>query len=110
MSISKHIPEFERLQNPTIAYSDWSVKDVCVYYEDTEATFYLFFSAFCQEPFRTHLVEVTTKYFISFFEPIIMEQVAIDRRRLAENRGRRSTKLRTRSYSDTDPRKPRIYS
>ncbi|TBL78517.1 family 43 glycosylhydrolase [Paenibacillus thalictri] len=63
--------EFERLQNPIVAYSEWSVKDVCVYYEDTEATFYLFFSAFCLEPFRVHLVEVSTQDFISFSEPII---------------------------------------
>lgn len=63
--------DFGQMKNPILAYPDWSVKDVCVYFEEQQKLYYLFFSAFYLDPFRTHIIEVVTKDFISFSEPII---------------------------------------
>lgn len=63
--------DWSRLRNPVLAYGDWSVKDVCAYYCEADRMFYLFFSAFTLAPFRTHLVGVTTRDFLTFSKPFI---------------------------------------
>ncbi|RXZ82012.1 hypothetical protein EBB07_11795 [Paenibacillaceae bacterium] len=64
---------FGQLSNPVLAYSNWSIKDcACVYHEPAES-FYLFFSAFYEDDgmVRSHVVEVATKDFLTFSEPIL---------------------------------------
>ncbi|MCI3920738.1 hypothetical protein MO973_10900 [Paenibacillus sp. TRM 82003] len=65
--------DFERLRNPVLQYADWSIKDcACCYHEESEA-FYLFFSAFYEDEgmIRSHVVEVETKDFRTFSDPIL---------------------------------------
>lgn len=59
------------LHNPILEYPTWSVKDYAVVYR--EGTFSLFFSAFYASNgrIRTHLVEVSTKDFKTYSEPLL---------------------------------------
>lgn len=59
------------LANPILGYEHWSVKDVCVYYEEEQRLFYLYFSAFALELFRTHIIGVTTRDFVHYSEPFM---------------------------------------
>lgn len=58
------------LRNPVLSYPGWSIKDAAMAYRD--GTFYIFFSAFYQDRgrVRSHVVEVSTKDFRHFSQPI----------------------------------------
>jgi hypothetical protein len=58
------------LHNPVLSYPNWSVKDTAMAYRD--GTFYVFFSAFYPDrgQVRSHVVEVSTKDFKHFSDPI----------------------------------------
>ena len=59
------------LRNPVLTYDEWSIKDFSVEYLD--GVFYLFFSAFYEDrgQVRSHVVEVSTKDFKTYSEPIL---------------------------------------
>ncbi len=59
------------LRNPVLTYDDWSIKDFSVEYLD--GVFYLFFSAFYEDrgQVRSHVVEVSTKDFKKYSDPIL---------------------------------------
>jgi hypothetical protein len=63
--------DWKNLKNPILSYPDWSIKDTALAYRD--GTFYVFFSAFYPSTDDTvcHVVEVTTKDFKHFSEPLL---------------------------------------
>ena len=63
--------DWKNLHNPVLQYPDWSIKDTAMVYRD--GTFYVFFSAFYPRTDDTvcHVVEVTTKDFKTFSDPIL---------------------------------------
>ncbi len=65
--------DFERLRNPILQYADWSIKDCACAYREQSRAFYLFFSAFYEDDgmIRSHVIEVETKDFRTFSEPIL---------------------------------------
>ncbi len=65
--------DFEQLRNPVLQYTDWSIKDCACAYRGESHAFYLFFSAFYEDEgmIRSHVVEVETKDFRTFSEPIL---------------------------------------
>lgn len=62
--------DWANLRNPVLSYPNWSIKDTAMAYR--EGTFYVFFSAFYLErgQVRSHVVEVSTKDFAHFSDPI----------------------------------------
>ncbi len=62
--------DWANLKNPVLSYPDWSVKDAAMAYR--AGTFYVFFSAFYPDhgQVRSHVVEVSTKDFRHYSEPI----------------------------------------
>src|SRR5580698_1199980 len=62
--------DWAKLRNPVLSYPNWSIKDTAMAYRD--GTFYVFFSAFYPErgQVRSHVVEVSTKDFAHFSDPI----------------------------------------
>lgn len=62
--------DWGNLHNPILSYPNWSVKDVAMAYKDS--VFYVFFSAFYMDhgQIRSHVVEVSTRDFRTFSEPI----------------------------------------
>ena len=62
--------DWQSLSNPVLSYPNWSIKDAAMAYRD--GTFYVFFSAFYPErgQVRSHVVEVSTRDFKHFSEPI----------------------------------------
>jgi hypothetical protein len=62
--------DWQSLGNPILSYPNWSIKDAAMAYRD--GTFYVFFSAFYPErgQVRSHVVEVSTRDFKHFSEPI----------------------------------------
>ena len=62
--------DWQSLGNPVLSYPNWSIKDAAMAYRD--GTFYVFFSAFYPErgQVRSHVVEVSTRDFKHFSEPI----------------------------------------
>ena len=63
--------DWENLENPVLEYENWSIKDYAAAYRD--GTFYVFYSAFYEDrgKTRSHVVEVTTKDWKTFSEPIL---------------------------------------
>jgi hypothetical protein len=63
--------DWQSLSNPVLSYPKWSIKDAAMAYRD--GTFYVFFSAFYPErgQVRSHVVEVSTRDFEHFSEPIL---------------------------------------
>jgi len=59
------------LSNPILSYPNWSIKDVAMSYRQGE--FYLYFSAFYPEKgeVRSHVVEVSTRDFVHFSQPLL---------------------------------------
>ncbi len=62
--------DWDGLHNPFLSYPNWSVKDPAMAYR--RGTFYVFFSAFYTDrgQVRSHVVEVSTKDFRQFSQPI----------------------------------------
>src|SRR3984885_6137849 len=62
--------DWQSLGNPVLSYPNWSVKDTAMAYRN--GTFYIFFSAFYPErgQVRSHVVEVSTRDFKHYSEPI----------------------------------------
>jgi hypothetical protein len=62
--------DWQSLSNPVLSYPNWSIKDSAMAYRD--GTLYVFFSAFYSErgQVRSHVVEVSTRDFKHFSEPI----------------------------------------
>jgi hypothetical protein len=62
--------DWASLRNPVLSYPNWSVKDAAMAYR--QGTFYVFFSAFYPDrgQVRSHVVEVSTKDFKNFSDPI----------------------------------------
>ena len=67
----KSFIDWHRLRNPILFYPDWSIKDAAMAYR--AGKFYVFFSAFYteKEKVRSHVVEVSTRDFKHFSQPII---------------------------------------
>jgi hypothetical protein len=67
---NKPFVDWANLKNPVLSYPDWSVKDAAMAYRT--GTFYVFFSAFYSDhgQLRSHVVEVSTKDFRHYSEPI----------------------------------------
>ncbi|MBN9614393.1 MAG: hypothetical protein BGO25_00165 [Acidobacteriales bacterium 59-55] len=67
---NKPFINWNSLSNPFLSYPDWSIKDAAMAYR--EGTFYVFFSAFYQDRgrIRSHVVEVSTRDFKNFSQPI----------------------------------------
>ena len=63
--------DWKGLKNPVLTYPDWSIKDTAMVYRD--GTFYVFFSAFYpnSDAAACHVVEVTTKDFKHFSDPVL---------------------------------------
>ena len=63
--------DWGNLCNPVLSYPRWSVKDYACTHRD--GVFYLFFSAFYEDngAIRSHVVEVTTRDFKTYSEPIL---------------------------------------
>ncbi|MBI5597621.1 MAG: hypothetical protein HY928_16145 [Elusimicrobia bacterium] len=59
------------LRNPVLSYPDRSVKDFAAVYRAEDQAFYLFFSDFSGEPTSCRVVEVTTRDFKTFSEPLM---------------------------------------
>lgn len=68
---AKPFIDWVALKNPILEYPTWSIKDYAAVHR--EGTFFLFFSAFYSSNgrIRTHLVEVSTKDFKAYSEPIL---------------------------------------
>lgn len=66
----KHFIDWEHLHNPILQYPTWSIKDAAMAYRG--GTFYVFFSAFYDDrgQVRSHVVEVSTRDFKIFSDPI----------------------------------------
>jgi len=62
---------WSRLRNPVLSYPHWSIKDPAMARSD--GTYYVFFSAFYPDRgrLRSHVVEVSTRDFRTFSEPIV---------------------------------------
>jgi hypothetical protein len=62
--------DWKDLDNPVLAYPEWSIKDAAMDYRD--GLFYVFFSAFYQDHgrVRSHVVEVSTPDFKTYSRPI----------------------------------------
>jgi len=67
---TKPFIDWNGLKNPVLSYPKWSVKDTAMAYR--KGMFYIFFSAFYPErgQVRSHVVEVSTKDFKHYSEPI----------------------------------------
>lgn len=63
--------DWANLHNPLLSYPDWSIKDFALAQQD--GVFYVFFSAFYEDngQLRSHVVEVTTRDFKTYSEPVI---------------------------------------
>jgi hypothetical protein len=66
----KPFMDWANIRNPVLSYPNWSVKDTAMTCRD--GTFYVFFSAFYPErgQVRSHVVEVSTRDFKHFSDPI----------------------------------------
>ncbi len=62
--------DWANLHNPILSYPNWSIKDTAMTYRD--GVFYVFFSAFYDDHgrVRSHVVEVTTRDFKTFSDPV----------------------------------------
>lgn len=62
--------DWKNLHNPVLSYPQWSVKDPAMVYRN--GRFFVFFSAFYKDKgqIRSHVVEIRTKDFKHFSEPI----------------------------------------
>jgi len=63
--------DWANLHNPLLSYPGWSIKDFALAQKD--GVFYVFFSAFYEDygQLRSHVVEVTTRDFKTYSEPVI---------------------------------------
>jgi hypothetical protein len=70
MAQKKPFIDWNGLKNPVLSYPNWSVKDTSMAYRN--GTFYVFFSAFYPDrgQVRSHVVEVSTRDFKHYSEPI----------------------------------------
>jgi hypothetical protein len=70
MAQKKHFIDWNSLKNPVLSYPNWSVKDTAMAYRN--GRFYVFFSAFYEDrgQVRSHVVEVSTRDFRHYSEPI----------------------------------------
>ena len=73
-SIHAQTIDWDQLSNPIYSKEDWSVKDACMIFNEADAHFYLFFSAFYFDNGRerSHVSAVKSKDLVHFSEPLFI--------------------------------------
>lgn len=63
-----------KLENPVYSKVNWSVKDACMFYDEKNKEFNLFFSAFfeVEDRVNSHIVAVKTKDWLTFSEALFI--------------------------------------